>query len=220
MLRTSPFNLAFDPLAEERFPAIREELARDARDAHDRDAFLVTPAAVQLIRDLRPGEGVGEAIDQLVAFVHHAYVFWDAGKPYGGIAPDQLEPLLDGHGPESSPDPVATDALYVQYPERRIWGQVLEGEPHEPLDGCFMHHDMAGGLRVLGIFGMHRERDGFSVVEAAGPRQAQLARPDGSPLFAPVMPGGDAARLHSIAGGEELLELGWRSRSVAVAQVG
>jgi hypothetical protein len=34
------------------------------------------------------------------------------------------------------------------------------------------------------------------------------------------MPGGDAAGLHSIAGGEELLELGWRSRGVAVAPVG
>jgi hypothetical protein len=58
------------------------------------------------------------------------------------------------------------------------------------------------------------------VVEAAGPRQSNLARPDGSPLFSPVMPGGDAAGLHSIAGGEELLELGWRSRGVAVAPVG
>jgi hypothetical protein len=220
MPRTSPFDLAFDPLAEERFPAIREELAREGRDARDRDAFLVTPAAVQLIRDLRPGEGVGEAIDQLVAFVHHAYVFWDAGKPAGAIMADQVQPLLNAHPPEAPADALGTDALYVQYPERRIWGQVLEGEPHEPLDGCFLHTDMAGGLRVLGIFGMHRERDGFSVVEAAGPRQPNLARPDGSPLFSPVMPGGDAAGLHSIAGGEELLELGWRSRGVAVAPVG
>jgi hypothetical protein len=74
---------------------------------------------------------------------------------------------------------------------------------------------------VLGVFGMNRERDGFSVVEASGPRAHNLARPDGSALFGPVMPGGDAAGLHSIAGAEELLELGWRARKLgASVQVG
>ena len=45
--------------------------------------------------------------------------------------------------------------------------------------------------------------------------KSKLARDDGSPLFAPTLPGGKAAGLHSIAGEEELLELGWRTRSTA-----
>ena len=219
MTRPTPFDLAFDPLAEQRFPALKEELARDGRDPRDRDAFLVSPEAVQLIRDLRPTEGVGEAIDQLVAFVHHAYLFWDSGQLYTSVPAEQLEAFLGATPPVS--DSEITSPFYVQLPERKVWGEVLQGEPHEPLDGAFVHHDPAGDLRVLGVFGMNRERDGFSVVEATGPRALNLARPDGSALCGPVMPGGDAAGLHSIAGGEELLELGWRARKLgAGVQVG
>lgn len=217
MPRRHPFDLAFDPLAEERFPAIRDALARDQRDPRDRDAFLILPPAVQLVRDLRPSEGAGEAIDQLVAFIHHAYLFWDAGQQYHLIPADRLDSLL---APSAEPSGEgAIPPLYVQLPERRVWGEVLQGEPHEPLDGCFVHETPGGALRVLGVFGMNRERDGFSVVEASGAHQHSLARPDGSPLFAPVMPGGDAAGLRSIAGGEELLELGWRARQAAAAPV-
>jgi hypothetical protein len=219
MPRPTPFDLAFDPLAEQRFPALKEELARDDRDSRDRDAFLVSPEAVKLIRDLRPTEGVGEAIDQLVAFVHHAYLFWDSGQLYTSVPLEQLEAFLGAAPPVS--DSEITTPFYVQLPERHVWGEVLQGEPHEPLDGAFVHHAPAGDLRVLGVFGMNRERDGFSVVEATGPRALNLARPDGSALFGPVMPGGDAAGLHSIAGGEELLELGWRARKLgAGVQVG
>jgi hypothetical protein len=218
MPRPHPFDLAFDPLAEERFPPIHEALIRDNRDPRDRDAFLVTAEVVQLVRDLRPAEGVGEAIDQLVAFIHHSYLFWDAGQPYVAITLEQLGAFL---GPAAASNGTgATTPFYVQFPERRVWGEVLQGEPHEPLDGCFVHQDPEGALRVLGVFGMNRERDGFSVVEASGPRQQNLARPDGSTLFAPVMPGGEAAGLRSIAGGEELLELGWRAREAASVPVG
>ncbi len=218
MTRPYPFDLAFDPLAEERFPAIRDALVRDGGDPRDRDAFLVTPEVVQLVRDLRPVEGVGEAIDQLVAFIHHAYLFWDAGRPYVSIPVEQLDAFL-GPAADQTENGAATP-FYAQFPERRIWGEVLQGEPHEPLDGCFVHQAPDAALRVLGVFGMNRERDGFSVVEATGPRQTNLARLDGAPLFAPVMPGGDAAGLRSIAGGEELLELGWRARHAADVQVG
>jgi hypothetical protein len=93
----------------------------------------------------------------------------------------------------------------------------MEGEPPEPLEGCFVHAAGPDDLRVLGVFGMRPERLGFSVVETAGPRPAGLARPDGSPLFAPAMAGGAAAGLHSIVGAEERLELGWRTRQLASA---
>jgi hypothetical protein len=67
-----------------------------------------------------------------------------------------------------------------------------------------------GSLRVLGVFGIHPERQGFSVVEATGERPLLLRRADGSDLFAPTLPGGKAAGLFSLTGEEELLELGWR----------
>jgi hypothetical protein len=95
-------------------------------------------------------------------------------------------------------------------PEHRIWAEVIPGQPSEPLDGCFVHSSLDGTLRVLGVFGIHRDREGFSVVEAAGPRPVGLARVDGSQLFEPTLPGGRAAGLLSISGMEELLELGWR----------
>jgi hypothetical protein len=181
MPRPTPFDLAFDPLAEQRFPALKEELAHDGRDPRDRDAFLVSPEAVQLIRDLRPTEGVGEAIDQLVAFVHHAYLFWDAGQQYTTVLAEQVETFLGSTPPVS--DSEITSPFYVQLPERRVWGEVLQGEPHEPLDGAFVHHDPVGGLRVLGVFGMNRERDGFSVVEAAGPASSTWLVPMARPFL-------------------------------------
>jgi hypothetical protein len=86
----------------------------------------------------------------------------------------------------------------------------VPGEPAEPLDGYFIH---AAGeeLRVLGVFGIRPDRMGFSVVEAVGERPGTLARPDGTPVFAPALPGGAAAGLRSLVGAEELLELGWRT---------
>jgi hypothetical protein len=69
----------------------------------------------------------------------------------------------------------------------------------------------------LGVFGIHRDRQGFSVVEVTGHRPAGLARADGSQLFDPTLPGGRAAGLFSISGMEELLELGARSRELGAA---
>jgi hypothetical protein len=53
-----------------------------------------------------------------------------------------------------------------------------------------------------------------------GDRPEALARPDGSALFAPTLPGGSAAGLYSITGEEELLELGWRTTGLAAAAAG
>jgi hypothetical protein len=163
---------------------------------------------VDLLRDLRPEEGLGEGIDQLAAFVHHAYLFWRAGEHVRDIRAEGLQILLStSELDDSSPAP---PAYYVQFPEHRVWAEVLPGQPPEPLDGCFVHPS-ADSLRVLAVFGVHPERQGFSVVEASGPRPAMLARNDGRPLFAPVLTGGAAAGLFSITGAEELLELGWRA---------
>ena len=77
--RPTPFDLVFDPIADDRFPAIRDALAGSGRDPRDRDAFLMEKASVSLVRELRPEDGLGDGMDQLVALVHHAYLFWAGG---------------------------------------------------------------------------------------------------------------------------------------------
>lgn len=206
--RPTPFELGFTELADERFSAIRDSLASDGVDPADRDAFLLNRDVITLIRDLRPDEGIGEAISQLAALVHHVFLFWAAGGTTVELHEDQVDRLLNQSGEALAPPDLPA---YIQVPPRRIWAEPLPGAPPEPLDGCFVHEVGGGGeLRVLGVFGLHPGRPGFTVVEAAGPRAPELARPDGSALYAPLLPGGAAAGLHSLAGGEELLELGYR----------
>ena len=212
-----PFDLAFGSLADERFPAIRDALARAGVDPSDRDAFLMQAPVVTLVRDLRPEAGVGEGMDQLVAMVHHGWLYWAAGQPVGTLDRAGLESLLAASGTSINDSP--RGAWYLQLPERRLWAQALEGEAHEPLDGLFIHHAPDSALRVLAILGVHPDRGGFTVVEAAGPRPSQWRRPDDSPLFSPLLPGGAAAALHSVAGAPELLELGWRALTVPLSSV-
>src|ERR671912_1297918 len=94
MPRPTPSDLLFASIATERFPALRASLDSSGHDARDRDAFLMTREAIQLIRELRPEAGVGEAIDQLVALVHHAYLFWASGMAVVEIAQPSLAALL------------------------------------------------------------------------------------------------------------------------------
>jgi len=209
-VRPTPFDLVFEPAARTTFPAIRAVLLDSRQDPLDRDGFLMLRDVVTLVRDLRPEEGLGEGIDQLAALLHHAYLFWDAGKitvdlPFEGLG------YIMGEQFDPDQEELNRPPHYTQLPEHRIWAQVLAGQAHEPLDGYFQYAPEPGFLRILGVFGMHPERFGFSVVEVAGPLPRALARPDGSALFAPTLPGGSAAGIYSLAGGEELLELGWRT---------
>jgi hypothetical protein len=213
MARITPFDLVFNRAAESSFPRIASSLAAGGHDAADRDAFLMDREVVTLLRDLRPDEGLGEAMDQMVALVHHAYLAWAAGGVTISVGREAAEELLARA--REAPDTTELPAYYAQFPERMIWATVIESEAAEPLDGIFVSQVPAGGLRVLGIFGLRPERAGFSAVEAAGGRAEELAREDGSPLFAPTLPGGAAAGLRSIVGEAELLELGWRTLSLA-----
>lgn len=214
--RPTPYDLVFGDTTGSIFPDIKAALSQSATEPRDRDAFLMVREVVTLLRELRPEEGLGEAIDQLAALVHHLYLFWDAGCPVVELPTEHLGDLL-GTSPPDAEGHQEPPAYYVQLPERRIWAQAVTGVPPEPLDGCFVHASPEGtSLRVLGVLGLHRERAGFTVVEVAGTRPVTLVRPDGSELFSPTLPGGAAARLFSLAGGEELLELGWRTRTLLV----
>jgi hypothetical protein len=210
--RPTPFGLVFDELSRTRFPALKASLAERQADPHDRDAFLLDPVGVQTLRAIVPEEGVGEAIDQHVAMLHNAYLFWQDGERTVTLDRPDAEQILTR--PEPNGD-LPSVTYYVQMPERLLWARVTEQQPHEPLDGLFVHRDGGGTLHVLAVFGLHPERLGFSVVEAAGIRPQNLVREDGTPLFSSVIEGGDRAGLYSITGGEELLELGARALSAA-----
>jgi len=217
MPRPTPFDLVFGPSAQEVFPKIRLALDQAGHDPRDRDGFLMLREVVTLVRELRPEEGLGEGIDQLAALVHHAYLYWEAEEQVVELATEQLTSLL-GTSTGTADRTEVRSAYYAQMPQHRIWAEVIPGHPPEPLDGCFVHSTPDGAaLRVLGVFGMHPDREGFSVVEAAGPRPLTLARADGSELFAPTLTGGQAAGLFSITGEEELLDLGWRTGTLAAA---
>jgi len=214
MPRPTPFDLFLAPLAADNFPRIRASLAAKGADPADRDAFLMDPEVITLLRELRGDDGLGDAMDQMVALLHQAYLAWDAGLILVPI-PDQTVGALLAPEPPPEDDAEAPRAYYAQLPERRVWASVVEGEAPEPLDGCFVSGATGDEVRVLGIFGLRPDRAGFSAAEVGGPRPSGLARLDGTPLFAPTLAGGSAAGLHSIAGEAELLELGWRTRPVA-----
>jgi hypothetical protein len=88
----------------------------------------------------------------------------------------------------------------------------------EPLDGAFVTETaVAGSIAVLGVFGMHGERPGFSAVAVEGRADADhatagevdvpVARDDGTALFAPRLSGGEEAAVHSVADAGEMLLL-------------
>jgi hypothetical protein len=216
MPRATPFDLVFQPAATTSFPRIAASLSASRHDPADRDAFLMDREVVTLLHDLRPDEGLGEAMDQMVALVHHAYLTWAAGGLTIPVSREAAEELLDAVVPDGS-EQRDVPAYYAQFPERMIWARVIENEAPEPLDGVFASRDPLGLLRVLGIFGLRADRPGFSAVEATGARAARLTREDGTALFTPALPGAARAGLRSIIGEEELLELGWRTQGLAAA---
>jgi hypothetical protein len=161
-----------------------------------------------MIREARPEEGYGETIDQVVALLHLAYLYWQEGRPVIDLDDTGLDAVVstggDADGVLQQPP-----AYYVRIPPRRVWASPLEGATPEPLDGWIAarHGDL---LRLVALFGVRPERDGATVVAAEGTAPVDLSRDDGTPLFSPVLPGGQAAGLYSIVGTEELLELAWR----------
>lgn len=218
--RLTPYDIAFGSDAEPRFARIRESLARGGREAHDLDAFVLDREVVTYLRELVPEEGVGEGMEQHVALLHHAYLYWAEGgwlirlsRPRASALLGTVEATAETAQPSPSDAP-APRAFYLQLPERLVWAELAPGEPHHPLDGLFVRPWPRGGYFVLAIFGLHPDREGFSVVDADGYREGDLMREDGSALFSPTLPGGAAAGLFSIVGGEELLELAARGASL------
>lgn len=210
--RATPFDLVFDVIARDRFPEVRASLESNAADPANRDAFLLDRHVVQVLREIVPDEGVGEAVDQHVALLHNAYLFWHGGQRISRLSREETVALLE-HQPADG-HTQAFPTVYVQFPERTLWAQINEGSPHEPLDGVFVT-PVGEQFRVLGVFGMHPDRIGFSVAEVSGARLNQDKRENGTALFAPLLPGGAAANLYSVDGASELVELGARAADAA-----
>lgn len=211
--RPHPFDLVFGPMAGERFPAIRLSMEGTGRDLHDRDAFLLDRAAVELLRELVPDEHDPAEIGDFAAALHHAFLYWHHGRTTITLTRAQIGALLlPSVAPSLRPSdpPSLRPSAYYAFPERLIWAQLAPEGPHEPLDGLYIEARPAG-VRTLGVFGLHPARPGLSVAEVEGPRPGGLARTDGSPIFSPVLPGGGSAGLHSLVGAEELLELAYRA---------
>ena len=202
MTRISPFDLVFGELAEERFPGLRASLAGSGTAATDRDAFLLDRAVTEFLRELVPEDAPPESLHEFIAVLQHCFLFWDGGRDVRVVANTDLP-----HAPFAPRAPGR--ASYLQLPSHLYWAQLEPDAPHEPLDGFFVHPH-GHGIRALGIFGLHPERPGFTVAEVSGPRPAELPRrADGSAPFAPLMEGGQAAGLRSVAGARELLALAW-----------
>jgi hypothetical protein len=200
-------DLGIDQNTRRVFESIREALTADGVDAFDRDAFLMHRSVVQLIHGGRPPEGVGDAIDELTAWTHLAFLCWAGGEQVIEVRGDSLEPLLQGDVQSAEP-PNRRTAYYVALARRRIWGVPTDLGP-EPLDGWFAART-GERLMVAALFGGRPDRGGASVVAIEGPDPGTLIREDGSPVFSSTLTGGARAGLYSLTGMEELLALAWR----------
>lgn len=204
MNRPTPFEIVFGELADERFPSLKASLGASGIDPVDRDAFVLDRAVTELLRDLVPEDAPTESLHEFIAVLQHSYLFWDAGCPLKTI-----ESAKHTQAPRAPRAP--SGARYLQLPSHLYWGQLEPDEPHEPLDGFFVHA-WKDGIRALAIFGLHPERPGISVAEVSGTAPGTpAAREDGSAPYSPLMEGGAAAGLRSVASDEELLALAWSS---------
>ena len=216
--RPHPFALVFGEMADEKFPAVRDALKGNLALEH----FLMTPAAVELLHELRPDEGLGNAVDDFVAFVHAAYCYWHDGARTVSLTEPAVRGAMDGGGrrtEDGARDPQSPfstlrppSSVYIQIPPRTLWSQVESSDIHEPIDGWFVVPE-GDTLRVVACLGLHPERPGLSVLTAIGAAPVALHRENGTAPFAPTMEGGAAAGLHSVASAEELLWLAWQAHS-------
>ena len=204
--RAAPFDLLFGTFRAERFPAIRAALG----EQRGVDVFMLSQPALELMQELRPDEGLGDAVDDFVALVHASYLFWRDGEETVALNEAATRALLATSRERSG---LPGTARYVQLAPRIIWGQLEADAPFEPLDGWFAFAGTSGALRMVACFGVHPERPGVSVVALEGSEPVIVVRPDGTPPFSATMSGGDAAGLHAVSGPEELLLLAWRASS-------
>jgi hypothetical protein len=216
-VRATPFALVFADLAAERFPAVRDVLARQAISSADRDHFILLEPVGRLLREMVPTDAGADTLEAHALLLHHAYRHWAASGWVYRISDDALaRAATAGKARLTSFTP--RPALYLQLPELRVWGTPTPDGPPEPLDGVFVTETaVPGGVAALAIFGMRPDRPGFSAVglegradaddAGAGEIEVAAARTDGTATFEPMIAGGERAGLYSLANAGELLLL-------------
>ena len=221
-MRPTPFRLAFGDIAPRRFPAIAEALQQDGSTPTDRDRFTLLEPVGRLLREIVPEASGADALETHVLLLHTAFLHWSNDGPVYRIGENALlRAVRDRDLTTRLPNP----ALYLQLPELRVWGSPNPAGPPEPLDGLFVSAGTgAGAISVLAIFGMRPDRPGFSAVglegradmEDAAVDEIEVAavRDDGSAPFGPMLAGGSAAGLYSVANVGELLLLTCRLLAV------
>lgn len=213
--RLTPFEVAFGPFVPERLGAVHRDLALAEIDPFDRDAWAISQPGASLLHELRPDTGLGEAVSELVALAHAAFLYWQLGERIHTLDRTALDALVHVRPPAVPPSDNPR-AYYLQLPPQRVWGSPVAGAAPEPLDGWFAVA-RADHLALVAVFGLLAGRPGFTVAHADGPRPGVLAREDGTPLFTSVLAGGATAGLWSLVGEGELLELGWRAHQQVLA---
>ena len=217
-MRPTPFALAFDELARDRFPAIAQLLEHDGLSSADRDRFVLLEPVGRLLREIA-SEGTGpDALEAHMLMLHHAYRHWAGGAWVYRIGEAALRRAASATSITSH---LPRQAVYLQLPELKVWGTPTAEGVAEPLDGLFVtEKPEPGSIAVLGIFGMREGRPGFSAVgleghaDTDGPAGSEIelaaAREDGSERFSPTLAGGTQAGLYSLANAGELLLLSCR----------
>lgn len=206
-VRPLPWTDLVEAVGGKRFDDIREAVAAGRVDAASRDAFVLVGPAGALLKDLMPAEAPAQAVIEYGALLHMLFLHHEAGHPVRALDRAALEAALADPGALRGP-PAAPGIRYVQLPERAVWAAANTGEPHEPLDGCYVLHT-ASAVSVLAILGFRPERGGFTTVEASAnlPLRAPGPRPDGSAPFATVLPAGERMGFRSVVSPDELVAL-------------
>lgn len=214
-MRQTPFGLAFGEIAPRRFPAIAEALQQDGSAPSDRDRFTLLEPVGRLLREIVPEASGADALETHVLLLHTAFLHWSNDGPVYRIGEKALRRAVSDKNITTR---LPNLALYLQLPELRVWGTPNPANPPEPLDGLFVSAGtVTGAIAVLAIFGMRPDRPGFSAVGLEGRADMEDAlggeievaavREDGSEPFGPMLAGGSAAGLYSVANAGELLLL-------------
>ena len=207
--RPLPWTDLLEAVGERRFGDIREAVQAARVDPARIDAFLLLAPAGALLRELVPTEAPAEALAEYAALLHFLYLHWDGGQRVYALDRAALDRALADLTPVGRP-PAAQGVSYVQLPERAVWAEPAPGEPHEPLDGCFVALS-ASRIRVLAVLGFRPDRGGFTSMETSAPLPLPVPSPrvDGSAPFASVLPAGDRMGFRSVVSTGELAALGF-----------
>lgn len=217
--RPSPYEIGTPGRAfrERVFGEIREEAGTSGADLADPGAFLRLEATGSALRELCGDSGGGIWGDPFGAFIFHAFHFWVAGERLYSVGEGAARSLA-ASPPESFrwQGELPAVAGYVQLPIHLFWSPAGEEGSAEPVDGFFWTQCAGRTLSLLVAMGIRRNRPGFSLTElppagmaGAGEWPCAQVREEGED-FAPVLPGGDLGRLHSILTLGEMLKLAAR----------